>query len=147
MYTSTFTQFLLHQINTDLIASNLNEATVRIDLAESLINEQTNCQDIDLAINHQDIVKLKNHIHLNYPYPLKITNMIKNLNFRECFKLVNKFLKLRTCLFTTPLLLDTQKQQQMINLFNELFIEIYLNLCNALQQFKHDEHHHLTVKE
>ena len=143
--TRRLTQFLLHQINTDLIASNLNEATARIDLAESLINEQTKLQEYDLAVNHQDIVKLKNYIHLNL---LKITNLIKNQNFSECFTLFTKFIKLRAKLLSTPALLDTQKQQEMINIFNELFIEIYLNLCNALKQLKNDEEkHHESEKE
>ncbi len=39
----------------------------------------------------------------------------------------------------SPALLDEQKQPQMLNVFNELFIEIYLNLCNALKLLKNDD--------
>ena len=142
--TRRLTQFLLHQINTDLIASNLSEATARIDLAETLICEKATIIELYPAANHQDIIKLKNSFHLNL---LRVTNVIKNQNFSECFELVEKFLKLRASLLSTPELLDHQKQQQMINIFNELFIEIHLNLCNALKLFENDEQHHESEKE
>ena len=42
--TRRLTQFLLHQIHTDLIASSLNEAIIRLDKAEQLIVFQTKSQ-------------------------------------------------------------------------------------------------------
>ena len=59
------TQFLLHQVNTDIIAMNLSEATARIDLAETLVSEKSVSIVVYPAINHQEIFKLKNYIHLN----------------------------------------------------------------------------------
>ena len=62
-----------------------------------------------------------------------------NENFSECFKQVAKFSNLRSNLLRTPAPLDDQKQQQMINIFNELFIEINLSLCVALKFYRRQQ--------
>jgi hypothetical protein len=130
------TQFLMHQINTDLISSNLTEATARINLAEKLVSEKNVSFEVCSTINDQEIIKIRNYINLKL---LKVTNLIKSENFTECYKQVAKISSIRSYLLSTPALLDEQKQPQMMNVFNELFIEIYLNLCNALKLLKNDE--------
>ena len=50
------TQFLLHHVNTDIIAMNLSEATARIYLAETLVSEKSVSIEVYPAINHQEIL-------------------------------------------------------------------------------------------
>ena len=80
------TQFLLHQINTDLVASNLSEAFQRLDIVERLLknrNGKSSSYSLNLLM-HDDIVQIKNYMHFNL---LKIFNFIKQGNFDECIKL------------------------------------------------------------
>jgi hypothetical protein len=123
------TQFLMHQNNTDLISSNLTEATARIDLAEKLVSEKNVSFGVNSAINDQEIIKIRNNINLKL---LKVTNLIKSENLTECSKQVGKISSIRSYLLSTPALLDEQKQPQMMNVFSEPLIEFYLNLCNTL---------------
>ena len=53
------TQFLLHHVNTDIIAMNLSEATARIYLAETLVSEKSVSIEVYPAINHQEILNSK----------------------------------------------------------------------------------------
>jgi hypothetical protein len=119
----------MHQNNTDLISSNLTEATARIDLAEKLVSEKNVSFGVNSAINDQEIIKIRNNINLKL---LKVTNLIKSENLTECSKQVGKISSIRSYLLSTPALLDEQKQPQMMNVFSELLIEFYLNLCNTL---------------
>jgi hypothetical protein len=73
--------------------------------------------------------------------------LIKIENFTECYKQVAKISSIRAYLLSFPALLDKQKQPEMMNVFNEHFIEIYLNLCNALKLLKNDEHNNESEKK
>ena len=50
------TQFLMHKINTDLISSNLTEATACINLAEKLVSEKNVSFEVCSTINDQEIL-------------------------------------------------------------------------------------------
>ena len=50
------TQFLMHQINTDLISSNLTEAKACINLAEKLVSEKNVSFEVCSTINDQEIL-------------------------------------------------------------------------------------------
>ena len=54
------TKILMHQINTDLIASNLSDAAARINLAEKLLSEKNVSFKVSLIINDQEIFKIRN---------------------------------------------------------------------------------------
>jgi hypothetical protein len=138
------TQFLMHQINTDLIASNLSDATARISLAEKLVSEKNASIEFCSIINDKEIIKIRNFIHLNL---LKVTSLIKSEKFTECYEEVAKIYVICEQLFSKSTLLDEQKQPQMMNIFNELFVEMYLNLCNALKLLKNDEHNYEKEKK
>jgi len=55
--------------------------------------------------------------------------------------------ELREYISNNPALLDEQKQPQMMNVFNQPFIEICLNLCNALKLLKNDGHNNESEKK
>ena len=57
-------QFLMHQINTDLIACNVSDVTSRINLAEKLVSEKNVSFEVCSTINDQEIIQLRNFIHL-----------------------------------------------------------------------------------
>jgi len=161
------TQFLLHQINTDLIASNLTEAFLRLDIVEKLLKNKSNkssAYSLSLLIN-DDIIQIKNYMHYNL---LKILNFIKQGNFSECLNLFEThILKLYDILTkksiqsasstpssqalsptSSPSIVSLASKylslrgsscipslQASNSIFNELFVEIYLHLCNAAKLY------------
>lgn len=118
------THYLLHQINADLIASSFEDATGRLKLAEKFLN-QSESTTLD------DILHLKNSIHF---YLLQIINSIKKGNIQECMDLMeNKINKLKDSKALIQASPTVSKSTENAAFYNELFIEIYLNLCNAVK--------------
>ena len=78
---------------------------------------------------------------------MKLTYLIKSKNFTDCNEQVAKISNIRAYLLSSPTLLDEQKQPQMMSIFKEVFVEIYLNLCNALKFLKNDEHNYEKEKK
>ncbi len=134
--TRWLSQFLLLQINKDLLSSSIIEAATHIDIARILICEKISLNEFDLVTSHQDIIKLNHSIHLN---SLRVSYDVKKKNFSNCFKFVENFLKLRASLLSTVESLEPQNKHQMPNLFNELFIESIFILCKALELAKKED--------
>jgi hypothetical protein len=130
-------QFLLNQINTDLIASNYDDASERLEVVESLLElelDEEN-EDVDKSV---DLIAIRNFICMNLlkitkrTSPKYISNALTsstmtpecltgkleglNLNtdiesfFAKCFK-IRKYLE----------------KTNFSNVYTELFVEMYLN--------------------
>jgi hypothetical protein len=130
-------QFLLHQINTDLIAANYEDALDRLKAVEKLLKFELDEEEHDEMMDETvDLVSIKNYMHLNLlkivehikrssaPKSLTtnmmgLTKQFENLhvtsNIETCFE---KIFKIRKYLVKTNLL----------SFYNELFVEFYLNL-------------------
>ena len=132
-------QFMLHQINADLIAQCLTESTARLKLAENLCNGYKNLRIIDINNltfeNMTDLLGVKNQISLNN---MKMLNEIK---LHEKAKQQTDAVVVK---LDTGSLVSRLNQIYMVLTENKLLnsycidrlIEVYLIVCDYLKQFK-----------
>lgn len=144
------TQFLLHQINADLIASNLSESKSRLKMTENFINGCDSVKKTDLrnftAINLSDVFGLKNMIYFNNMQMLNDIKLMESQN-SDVMPVVDDKLSVDT---QVPIKLEPSDLCKRLNMINmgftefkflndycaDLLVDAYFIVLNYLKQFK-----------
>lgn len=155
------TQFLLHQINADLIASNLNESKTRLKLTENFINGCDSVKKTDLRnfarINLDDLFGLKNMIYFNN---MQMLNDIKLMESQQ-----NSDMSIedenKLSMDTAPIKLEPSDLYKRLNMISmgftefkflndycaDLLVDAYFIVLNYLKQFKFTSEMKSLVKQ
>ncbi len=140
-------QFLLHQINADLIASNLNESKARLKITENFINGCDSLNKTDLKnftqIDLNDIFGLKNMIYFNN---MKMLNDIKLIEQQQSGLAIGGELTIETepiklepsdlCKRLNHIILGFTEFKFLNDYSADLLVDAYFIVLNYLKQFK-----------
>jgi len=132
-------QFMLHQINADLIAQCLAESTTRLKLAQNLCNGYENSRKIDICNlsfeDTTDLLGVKNQISLNN---LKMLNEIKlQEQARQKADVVVAKMDTNSLVSRLNQVYTILSENKSLNWYcNDLLVDAYFIVCNYLKQFK-----------